>query len=78
MRDQPTLQQPADAADPPSLWWVAVASLLIIFIGWGEDAPRRPGSGLSSLEVAMATTIPSPGIVVSGRRGPDRGASGSP
>src|SRR4051812_49856699 len=35
MRDQPTLHETADRADPPSLWWVAIASLLIIFIGWG-------------------------------------------
>jgi MFS family permease len=35
MRDQPTLQQAAAPADPPAFWWVAVASLLIIFIGWG-------------------------------------------
>jgi MFS family permease len=35
MRDQPTLHETADPADPPSLWWVAIASLLIIFIGWG-------------------------------------------
>ncbi len=35
MRDQTTLRETAGAAEAPSLWWVAIASLLIIFIGWG-------------------------------------------
>src|SRR6266851_9641965 len=35
MRDAPTLQETADGAETRSLWWVAIASLLIIFIGWG-------------------------------------------
>jgi len=35
MRDHPTLLEAADGAETGSLWWVAIASLLIIFIGWG-------------------------------------------
>jgi MFS family permease len=35
MRDQPTLHEAAETTEAKSLWWVAIASLLLIFISWG-------------------------------------------